>query len=158
NLSTSWTYTDEFTVTPVQDLPDLKNDCLGAWGGTCGQPIPEWKSSTRVTAITGPVTLSLRARYMSDLITDRIAIPQSRGENAPSADSFTKPTIGSYVYFDLTGQYAFSEDTEVTLGVRNIMDKEAPVVGSLEQGGRNTIPATYDMQGRVVFISLSTHF
>ncbi|HEY7884518.1 MAG TPA: TonB-dependent receptor [Cellvibrionaceae bacterium] len=158
NVSTSWTYTDEFVVTPVQDLPNLKNDCLGAWGGTCGQPVPEWKSSTRLTAITGPMTLSLRARYMSDLITDRIAIPQSRGDEAPSADSFTKPTIGSYVYFDLTGQYAFSEDTEVTLGVRNIMDKEAPIVGSLEQGGRNTIPATYDMQGRVVFVKLSTKF
>ncbi len=158
SLSTSWTYTDEFTVTPVQDLPDLKNHCVGAWGGTCGQPLPEWKSSTRLTATSGPATISLRARYMSDLLTDRIAVPEARGEEAPSADGFTKPTIGSYVYFDLTGQYAFSEETQVTLGVRNILDKEAPVLGSLEQGGRNTIPATYDMQGRVLFVRLHTQF
>ncbi|MDN4501449.1 TonB-dependent receptor [Alteromonadaceae bacterium BrNp21-10] len=158
NISTSWTYTDEFTVTPIQELPELTNECVGAWGGTCGQPLPEWKGTTRVTWNNGPATVSLRARYIGELTTDRIVVPEARGEDAPSVDSFTKATIDSYVYFDLTGGYALSEDTQVTVGLRNIFDKEPPVVGSLAQGGVNSIPATYDVQGRVLFASINTHF
>ncbi len=158
SINTAWTYTDEFTITPIQELPELTNECVGAWGGTCGQPLPEWKGTTRVTWKTGSTTLSLRARYLGELTTDRIVVPAARGESAPSEDSFTKANIDSYWYFDLTAGYRLTEDTEVTAGIRNMLDKEPPIVGSLQQGGVNTIPATYDVQGRVMFAGIKTQF
>jgi outer membrane receptor protein involved in Fe transport len=158
SLSTAWTYTDEFTVTPIQDLPDLTNECVGAWGGTCGQPLPEWKGTSRATWNMGPTTLSLRARVLGKITTDRIAVPRARGESFPSPDTLVNPTIDRYVYLDFTGGYAFSDDTQVTVGIRNLLDKEPPVLGSLQQGGVNTIPATYDVQGRVFFASIGTRF
>lgn len=157
-INTSWTYTEDFTTTPIQELPGLTNECVGTWGGTCGQPLPEWKGTTRVTWQTGDATLSLRARYIDELTTDRIVVPQGRGETPPDASSFTSPTIDSYVYFDLTGGYRFSEELEITLGIRNLLSEEPPVLGDLNLGGANTIPATYDIQGRVMFAALKAKF
>ncbi len=54
DISTAWTYTDEFTVTPMQAVPQNKNECVGAYGSTCGEPIPEYKGVTRLTWTTGP--------------------------------------------------------------------------------------------------------
>lgn len=157
-LSTSWTYTDDFTVTPIQDLPEIQNSCVGAWGGTCGQPLPELKGTTRLTWNSGPSTLSVRARYIGELTHDSIVVPRERGETPPSADSMTTPTIDSYLYWDLTGGYEFNENTRFTAGVRNLLDEEPPVLGSFQQGGANTIPATYDVQGRVFFASINKRF
>lgn len=157
-INASWTYTDEFTVTPIQELPALSNECVGAWGGTCGQPIPEWKGTTRVSWLTGSTTLSLRARYIGGITTDRIIVPRARGESYPSADEFVHANIGAYTYFDFTGGIALTDDTQLTIGLNNLLDEEPPVLGNLQQGGSNTIPATYDVQGRVLFASINTRF
>ena len=157
-LSTAWTYTDEFTVTPIQDLPELKNECVGAWGGTCGQPLPEWKGTTRLTWMTGPSTLSLRARYIGELTHDSIAVPKARGESFPSPDTLVTPTIDSYLYWDLTAGLELGEDAEITVGARNLFDEEPPVLGSFQLGGANTIPATYDVEGRVFFVGVNKRF
>lgn len=157
-INSSWTYTDEFTVTPIQELPGITNECVGAWGGTCGQPIPAWKGTTRFNWQSGNSTLSLRTRYIDSLTTDRIAVPKARGDSYPDEDAFVHAKIDSYIYFDLTGTYALSEATTLTLGISNLLDKEPPVLGSLQQGGANTIPASYDVEGRVFFISLSSRF
>ena len=157
-LSTSWTYTDEFVVTPIQDLPEIQNSCVGAWGGTCGQPLPELKGTTRLTWNSGPSTLSVRARYLGELTHDSIVVPRERGDTPPSADTMTTPTIDSYLYWDLTGGYELGENTRFTAGIRNLLDEEPPVLGSFQQGGANTIPATYDVQGRVFFASINKRF
>ncbi|MBC3765491.1 TonB-dependent receptor domain-containing protein [Neptunicella marina] len=158
SLNTSWTYTDEFTVTPIQELPDITNECVGAFGNTCGQPLPEWKGSSRITWENGPALVSLRMRYLGEVTTDNIVVPEARGESAPSPDSYVHPTIDSYAYFDLTGGYQLSEDTDLTVGMRNIFDKKAPIMGSLTLGGANTIPSTYDVQGRTLFVGINAHF
>ena len=41
--------TKKFTLTPVAEMLQNKNRCLGAYGLTCGEPIPEWKRVTRLT-------------------------------------------------------------------------------------------------------------
>jgi hypothetical protein len=44
---TQWTFTDKFTITPMQAVPANKNRRVGAYGSTCGEPIPESKGVTR---------------------------------------------------------------------------------------------------------------
>ncbi len=158
SLKSSWTYTDEFVVTPIQELSDIQNSCVGAWGGTCGQPLPELKGTTRLSWATGPGILSLRARYLGEVTVDNVVLPRRRGEEGPDPDTLTNPEIDPYVYFDLTGAYQLPGEARVTVGVRNLFDKAPPVLGSSQLGGANTIPATYDVQGRVFFVGLNKKF
>lgn len=152
-LSTSWTYTDEFTVTPIQAQPEITNECVGAWGGTCGQPLPDVKGTTRLTWFSGPATISLRGRFIGEVEHDSIVVPRARGESYPDPANQTTPKIDSHVYFDLTGGLAVGDNTQLTLGVQNLLDKEPPVLGSKALGS-NTIPATYDFRGRVFFFNV----
>ncbi|MBB4659577.1 TonB-dependent receptor plug domain-containing protein [Parvularcula dongshanensis] len=157
-FDSSWTWTDEFVVTPIQELPEIQNSCVGAWGGTCGQPLPEFKGTTRLTWTTGPALLSLRARYLDGVTIDSVVVPRERGETPPDLATLTNPKIDPYVYLDLTGGYEVSDNTRLTVGVRNMLDKDPPVLGSSQLPGSNTIPATYDVQGRVFFVSLNHRF
>ena len=83
---TQWTYTDKFTITPMQAVPANKNRCVGAYGSTCGEPIPEFKGVTRFTWTTGPLGVSLRHRFIDSVTTDRIVLPKTAGLTAAAGD------------------------------------------------------------------------
>jgi len=38
---------------PAEALPDVKDYCVGAFGSTCGQPVPELKGGSRLTCGAG---------------------------------------------------------------------------------------------------------
>ena len=54
--------------------------------------------------------------------------------------------------FDLTVRFAVSDEFTLTLGVQNLFDTEAPLVGntigSTTYNSGNTYPSTYDALGR----------
>lgn len=157
DVGTNFTYTDEFTATPVQALPATKNYCVGAFGPTCGQPIPEWKGTTRITWRSGPATLSLRHRYIGEVTVDTYLLPKRLGAAFPDKATLTTPVIKAQSYFDLTGVYDVTQDVSVTAGVRNLFDKNPPIVGS-SAPSNNTFSATYDVEGRVVYASVTARF
>lgn len=156
-IGTNLTYTDEFTLTPVQALPATKNYCVGAFGPTCGQPIPRWKGVSRVTWRSGPATLSLRHRYIGETTVDTYLLPKRLGAAFPDKAALTNPVIKAQSYFDLTGVYDLNEDMTLTAGVRNLFDKNPPIVGS-SAPANNTFSATYDVEGRVVYASVTARF
>lgn len=151
DLSTSWTWTDELTFTPVQALPNIKNFCVGAYGTTCGEPVPEYKGIVRATWNTGPLSLSLRDRYIGSVTVDRYLLPKRAGTAAPALADLTNPKLAAQNYVDLSFQYDFAKAFELFGGVRNILDNDPPVVGSA-QVRANTWPATYDVNGREYFL------
>lgn len=157
DIGSNFTYTDEFTATPVQALPSNKNYCVGAFGPTCGQPIPRWKGVTRVTWRSGPATLSLRHRYIGETTVDTYLLPKRRGETFSDKAALTTPVIKAQSYFDLTGAYDVTKDLSLTAGVRNLFDKNPPIVGS-SAPSNNTFSATYDVEGRVVYASVTARF
>lgn len=157
DVGTNFTYTDEFTATPVQALPATKNYCVGAFGPTCGQPIPEWKGTTRITWRSGPATLSLRHRYIGEVTVDTYLLPKRLGAAFPDKATLTNPVMKAQSYFDLTGVYDVTQDISVTAGVRNLFDKNPPIVGS-SAPSNNTFSATYDVEGRVVYASVTARF
>ncbi|MFS2217601.1 TonB-dependent receptor domain-containing protein [Telluria sp. Tellsp104] len=150
-LDSNWTYVNELTFTPIQDLPGLKNRCVGTWGGTCGQPVPRWKGTTRVSMKRGPLLLSARARYTGPVTVDSYAL----AANPPALESLTNPKIKSYTWLDLTAGWEFSRMVNLTGGVRNVLDKDPPILGSSQLPANNTIPATYDTLGRQLFVTLN---
>lgn len=151
DIDTNWTYVNELTFTPIEDLPDVKNRCVGTWGATCGQPVPRWKGTARLTAKTGPLLLSARARYTGKVTVDTYAL----ASNPPALETFTNPVIKGYAYLDLTAAYDLSKSATVMAGMRNVLDKDPPILGSSQLPGSNTVPASYDTLGRTVFLSLN---
>ena len=154
DISTAWTYTDEFTLTPLQASPANKNRCVGAFGATCGEPIPAYKGVSRFTWTLGDLGVSLRHRFIDNVTTDRIVLPRSAGGTPPSGATITNPSLGSQHYVDLSLTYDFGDKAEIYAGVNNVLDKDPPVIAG--QGGYgNTFPATYDYAGMTFFLGFN---
>lgn len=158
-FSTTWTWTKEFTLTPLSDQPQTKNRCVGAYGATCGEPIPEWKGVTRLTWHTGSLGLSLRHRYVESVTTDRWVLPETAGLNPnPSVLlTYSNPNFPAYNYFDLSGTYDFGEKVSLYAGINNITNKDPPIVAGFGGYG-NTFPATYDYAGMTMFLGVNAKF
>lgn len=157
DISSDWTWTNEFTSTPVQDFPDIQNQCVGSFGATCGEPIPEWRGNTRVTYTLGYGSISLRHRFLSSVTNDRYILPSRSGATPPALDSLSYPVLPSVSYFDLSFTVDPADNFQFFGGVRNLFAKEPPVVGS-PQVRANTYPATYDVLGREFFLGASVKF
>jgi iron complex outermembrane receptor protein len=157
DITTQWTYTDKFTITPMQAVPANKNRCVGAYGSTCGEPIPQYKGVTRVTWTTGPLGLSLRHRFIDSVTTDRIVLPKSAGLTPPAAATLTNPNFDAMNYFDLSATFDIGEKAEIYAGVNNVLDADPPIVAGFGGYG-NTFPATYDYAGMTVFMGVNVSF
>ena len=154
NVSSAWTHTKEFTSTPVQAFPNVKNRCVGSYGTTCGEPIPEYKGVTRFTWTTGPLSLSLRHRFIDDVTVDRYLLPLRAGATAPAYEDLVNPRLDSQNYLDFSFSVDVGSAVEFFGGVNNLTDDDPPVVGSA-QIRANTWPATYDYNGRTMFIGMT---
>jgi outer membrane receptor protein involved in Fe transport len=157
DLSTDWTWTDAFTSTPVEALPDIRNECVGSWGSTCGEPIPEWRGNTRVTWSNGPYSVSVRHRFLSSVTNDRYILPLRSGATPPALEDLSYPVLPSRNYFDLSLTVDVTEDVRFYGGARNLFNEKPPVVGS-PQIRANTYPATYDVLGTEFFVGAVLKF
>ncbi|MFZ5746746.1 MAG: TonB-dependent receptor domain-containing protein [Pseudomonadota bacterium] len=157
DIGSNFTYLDEFTSTPVQAFPDIKNYCVGAYGPTCGQPLPRWRGNTRVTWNVGDLSLSLRHRYIGEVTTDRYLLPKRSGSpTAPALDSFPYPKLGAVNYFDLSFNYHLLDGMELFGGANNVFDRHPPI--TTQGPNANTWSATYDVLGTEFFIGATVKF
>ncbi len=107
---------------------------------------------------TGPLTLSARARYIGKVTVDTYMLPAAKGLTPPALNSLTNPVIDAQTYIDLTAAYDLTSKIQLSVGARNLFDKDPPILGSSQLPGDNTIPATYDVQGQVFFVSVDAKF
>ena len=157
DITTQWTYTDKFTITPMQAVPANKNRCVGAYGSTCGEPIPQYKGVTRFSWTTGPLGVSLRHRFIDSVTTDRIVLPKTAGLTPPLATTLTNPSFDAMSYFDLSATFDIGEKAEIYAGVNNVLDEDPPIVAGFGGYG-NTFPSTYDYAGMTVFMGVNVSF
>ncbi len=137
------TYTLKNNFTPLVELPDDVVECAGLYGLTCGQPTPEWKWTSRLSLIDGPLTTSVRWRHV--------------GKSEADSPTYFIQEIDAYNLFDLTFGFAVSDNFSMNLGVNNIFDKNPPILGAgAEQS--NTFPGTFDVIGRDFFVSAQLRF
>ena len=90
---------------------------------------------------SGPWSANYKARYIGD--TTEIAGGEPR-------------KIGSVMYHDLSGGFAFENGIAVRLGVDNLFDEQPPV--SLTNLNINYDISTYDPVGRFMYAQLSWDF
>ncbi|WP_441002957.1 TonB-dependent receptor domain-containing protein [Pseudocolwellia agarivorans] len=127
-------------------------DCVGAYGQNCS-PTPETKLTQRVTWLYEDLTASLLWRYTS-------ALDMEADQAATTFEAFT--SIPSYSYIDLYGSYTINDNINVTFGIDNVLDKDAPIVGN-EAGSTtfnsgNTFPASYSTLGRIYKAGVTLSF
>jgi outer membrane receptor protein involved in Fe transport len=127
-------------------------DCLGAYGNNCS-PTPETKLTQRVTWALEDLSASILWRYTSAL---EMEAEQAQG----TFEAFT--SIASYSYIDLYGSYTINDNINVTFGVDNVLNKDAPIVGnqagSTTFNSGNTFPASYSVLGRIYKAGITLSF
>ncbi len=152
-VSSNWALTMENKA--LANTPgSVWTNCIGAFGATCGEPLPRWKGVSRVTYQNGPMSLSLRWRFIDSVTDDRYILPLRTGiGTVMPLNTITNPVIPITNYFDLSGSYDVSDNLTFTAGVNNLFDVTPPV--EIKSSYGNTWPGTYDAFGQVFFINLT---
>lgn len=166
----------------------INRDCTGYYSTNCTNPRSRWRWNGRATYSLSGLDLSLlwthvsRASlepYRATAITP-LATPQTQGPNPAltgtatvvlNGVTYTVPTAGiqpayrsipAYDYFDLSLQQSVGENLTFTLTVNNLLNKQAPIVGSGVGGtsfnNGNTFPTIYDVVGRYFTIGARVRF
>ncbi|MEA1673196.1 TonB-dependent receptor domain-containing protein [Nitrospirillum sp. BR 11163] len=157
DISTTYTYLDDFTLTPVAALPNIQNHCEGSFGPTCGQPLPVWHGSTRVTWNLDQLKLSVRHRFIDEVTTDRYLVPLRQGSaSTPALSSIAYPTLDAQNYIDLSFSYDVNKSIQVFGGVNNVFGTLPPV--TTQGPNANTFSATYDVLGAEFFFGATVKF
>ncbi|QAY77068.1 TonB-dependent receptor domain-containing protein [Sphingosinicella sp. BN140058] len=156
-LGTNVTWLREFTSTPVVAFPDLQNECAGSFGPTCGQPLPRWRGTSRVTWSLADLSLSLRHRYIGKVTTDRYIVPHRQGSAAtPLLTNIAYPVLDDQHYFDLSFSYDIGENAQLFGGANNIFNNKPPI--TTQGPNANTFSATYDVIGTEFFLGATFKF
>lgn len=140
------TYLDELITEPGPGIEPY--DCVGFFADVCGTPNPEWRHRFRAqwkTPIKLDLALSVRFYDSVELF-----------EGAPNR---IDRELSSETYVDLFGSYALFENTEVRLGINNVLDNDPSITASVgTTGNGNTFPQTYDSFGRYIFAGVKVNF
>ena len=159
DIGSNWSFTRDYTFTPVQNLSGVKNRCVGAYGAICGMPAPRWRGSTRATWRQGALTLSLHYRFVGNVMRDTVLLPLRQGKVQPDPADITAATIKAQHYVDLSFALALPGGVNVRGGIDNVFDRPPPLLGSgAVTWGVGTAPGVYDIYGRSVFLGLDKRF
>ena len=132
--------------------------CDGRFGSVCGTPLPHWRHTARLTWRSGhALSLSLNWRHIGAVTADAlISNPELSRPLSPAAAK-----IDVQDYFDLTALMNFRGRSVLRFGVRNIFDREPPVLPDGDAGNcsnrcnGNTYPQLYDPLGRYIFAGVT---
>jgi len=127
---------------PLIDCAGFVDDAL------CGRALPKFKSVFWINYKKRAFQTMLRWRWLSS-VSDGVLLAN------PKANAVI-PHVPAYHYFDLLGSYNISNEAILSGGVRNIFNKQPPLIES--EVGAGTDPATYDTRGRYFFIGIKTNF
>lgn len=146
------TYLIDYIVTELPGGVIAPYDCAGAYGGSCGNPSPEWRHKLRTTWQTPlgvDATVTWRKFSSVDLF----------GVASPDPSSNPNHTLNSRNYIDLSASYNLTDQWNLRVGVNNVLDKDPPLTTQTAGfANGNTYPQTYDAQGRYLFLGTTIDF
>lgn len=140
--------TNEFKTTAASPVVD----CNGFYGTSC-DPVPTFRSLTRLSYANGPIDLSFLWRRIG-------ALEAQSNEAAALFADFR--SIDAQNYFDFSAGYQINETARLSGHVRNLTNENPPIIGndtgttSFNSG--NTFPSLYDTLGRVYSINVNLSF
>jgi len=147
NLFGTYMLTKEYS--PIPTDKDVTYDCVGLINSECF-PTPEWRHQFNV-GYDSNEWWSVNARWR---FYDKVKYDGT-------ADVIANKNLGAQNYFDLSGTFRFLENSDIIVGVNNVMDEDPPMVGgSLSglYGNGNQIAGYYDTLGRYWFTKATLRF
>ncbi|NQY89126.1 MAG: TonB-dependent receptor [Colwellia sp.] len=126
-------------------------NCVGNFGGICGNPNPEWRSNASVTYKEGDLSAAVTWQYMGEVQDRRI----DHDDRDPS--TLGSPRSKAMNYINLTGSYELSEQLTINGGVNNLFNALPTFLGS-NQIEANTYPNVYDVIGTRFFVGATLRF
>jgi len=141
-LSHVLTLEDDFSYILFDKLEGFpgagKRNVVGEWG------MPHWRNV---------VSLAMKG----DKSTYRLSLRSIPGQNVQ--DRMIDRKISNLNEFDLSAAYKFSKNSELSAGVKNIMDAKQPMDVGGGTGGANEVNnSLYDINGRKIYVSYMEKF
>ena len=126
-------------------------NCVGQFnlpigGDACSRPVTKLKHRATASWTRGCLTAQLTWRHLS------------KASDGRTDQDFFVEEIDAFNYFELSGNYAFSNGLTATIGVRNLFDEAPPVLDMWNSWEANTFPNMYDVFGRSIFARLKYTF
>jgi len=150
-LSLNATNVRDFLVQPTPD--SQSRNCLGYYSVSCDGNVMDYKWVQRTTFSRDNFDVSLLWQHRSALDVE----PEIAGDFLPAFSH-----ISSYDYFDLAGVWRATDGVRVNLTIRNLFDKNPPMVGNTigttAANSGNTFPQEYDVIGRYFTLGLTASF
>ena len=145
SLDYAGTFLTEFDIVnfPGADV----DDCAGFFQGPCGLT-PDYRHRLLATWNTPwNVSVTNTWRYFGGVT------------NQPAPDDPIDGSIGTEQYWDISANWAFSDNLDIRAGVLNLLSNQAPIITSAGPalGNGNTFPGTFDT-GRFVFLGATFTF
>jgi outer membrane receptor protein involved in Fe transport len=145
----NWYFTQESkadSTTPILD-------CLGYYGASCGNPLPENRFIQRTLWTFGNFEASYLWQY----------IGSTEIEPAQKEGTFEKfRSISAYNYVDLYFGFRATENVKVSLSINNVFDQDPPVVGNeagtTSANSGNTFPSVYTPLGTQYVMGVNVKF
>lgn len=139
---------------------DVNFECVGQFNGACDNLIsyPVFDFKHRMTAgwSKGDLDLQLVWRYNAAL------------DDGNEQVQYYREKLSSYSLFDFSGRYQINDNFALTVGIRNIADKQPEPIGTNSweyTSVANQVPAVsntytqyYDVYGRTAFMKLTAIF
>lgn len=148
----------EFQATPSS----INRDCLGFYSVACSNNIYKLKGNLRTTWTLSDYDVSLNWRYLDGLDVEPLSRPPPSPSNPNGGFLPAFESIGSYSYFDLTGQWRVLPNARLTLTINNLFDKDPPsvgnTIGATATNSGNTFPQFYDTIGRYYTLGFGITF
>jgi outer membrane receptor protein involved in Fe transport len=133
-------------ITPVLD-------CLGYYGASCGNPLPDMRFIQRTTWSWG----NFEASYLWQYLGSTDIEPAQKDGTFPKFQS-----IGAENYFDLYFGYTMFENVKLSLNIQNVTDVDPPVVGNeagtTASNSGNTFPSLYTPLGTSYIMGVNVKF
>lgn len=140
---------NDFLPNKLPGTPFLR--CAGTFAGVCGTPDPKYRSTSRLSYQSGPLTTSIKWTYLGGTNQGDIR----NGGTDPATLSVAR--LKAKNYFDLTANYDISESYSVYGGINNLFNNKPQFVGSDQQQG-NTFPNVYDVIGTYFYFGARAKF
>ena len=127
-------------------------DCKGKYGTSC-DPLPEFRSTLRVSWFRDQFDASLLWRHLGDMVAQESEIDSL----FPAFQS-----VGAQDYFDLTFGFEYENFGRISLLVRNVLDEDPVIMGNATvrtaAGTGNTFAQLFDTMGRTFMVNLKFTF
>ena len=149
NLSLIGTY----MLTKEVEIPGADTyDCVGLISSRC-YPSPEWRhTATASYDSNGFWAASIRWRHFGGVDYDGgLTNGRSEGIDTIAQDE----SDGGENYLDLNATIRFFGDSEILVGINNVLDEEPPLVGGSLSSNANATAGFYDTLGQYLFAQVT---